>query len=405
MFISDQILAMLVLTSVAKPRILTPTFATLSATTLCFFLSLGIVLPILPKYLVELGAKPFEIGIVVGALSPTAIILRPVIGRETDRRTRRMFISLGLGLSALACFAYPFATGLVALLAVRLLHGAAIASLHPGAATLIADITPAARRAEAFSYFSMFLHAGSAIGPAMGEFLLRSGGFSTAFFTASALAAVGLGLSRWLREPSRQTPLSKAPLLHRAAAFPALILGLAATTWAAVSAFAPLYIAREGRNSGFFFLAVSATILVLRPFAGRAADRYGRATVITPAAFTIAVAMFTIASGASLPTLLAGAVLFGVGWGALFPALFAMTLDRVKASERGSATGTFTAAFDLSFGAGAALLGGVLQLGSFTAVFLVAGLGALAAGMIFYTRRPASDALFPPLAAEGGAAS
>ena len=57
---------------------------------------------------------------------------------------------------------------LFAILAVRLLHGLAISSFYPSATTLTADISPDSRRAEALSYFSMFLYAGFAVGPGFG---------------------------------------------------------------------------------------------------------------------------------------------------------------------------------------------------------------------------------------------
>lgn len=381
----------------AKPRILSPAFVVLCAAALCFFLSLNILIPTLPQYVDSLGIRPLEIGLVLGAFSFSAIVVRPLVGREIDRRSRKLFASIGLIVSAIACFAYPLAYGLAALLAVRVLHGVAMASFYPGATAYTADITPPSRRAEALSYFSMVLFAGAAVGPSIGEFLFRAGGYRTAFWTASALAVAGFAISLFL--PEKHQPKAegaKAPLLHRAVVFPAATLTLANVAWAAI-AYVPLYAATVKGTSGAFYLTSSVTVLIMRLFVGRIADRFGRAVVIVPGTFLVSASMAVIALSPSKPVLIAGAFLFGVGWSALYPGLMSLAIDRVPAWERGSALGTFTVAFDISHGLGSAFLGLILQATNFRMLFLAAGVSAFASGVFFLARRHRSDAIYPAL--------
>lgn len=383
-----------------RPRILSSNFAVLSAATVCFFLSLSILVPTLPKYLTARGAPPLEVGVAFGSMSLAAIVFRPFAGREIDRRSRKFFTSLGIGLNALACLLYTVAPDFLSIIAVRIVHGAAIACFYPGASTLTADMTPKERRAEALSYFSMFLYAGFAAGPALGEHLMANLGFRAAFQFAALLAAVGFVISLLLREPKRTPALREepGPLLHRAAAFPALILGMGAVSFAAVGVFIPLYVAAEGKgDSRTFFLAMSVTIIVLRFFVGRVADAYGRQWVIFPGILSCTIAMLILGLNASPTTLLIGAVVFGIGWGALFPGLMATTIDRVRPEERGSATGTFTAAFDAAFGASTIVLGLVLQLTSFRGLFAAAGLTTLVATFVYTALRRRSESRFPAL--------
>lgn len=385
-----------------KPRIMTPTFAVLSAVTICFFLSNNVLIPVLPRYLKKSGLPPYQLGLVIGAVSFSAIAARLAIGREVDRRGRKRFIILGVAVGATACLGYPFVSGLPALIALRLYHGVSIASFYPAATALIADITPPARRGEALSYFSMLLYAGFALGPAIGEALVSNTGFTAAFLAAAWIAAAGLVTALFLREPPRVAASGvRTPLVHRAAAFPALVLGLGAISFAALGTFVPLYTSsRGGGDSRYFFFALSITIIALRSFAGRIADRIGPGSLVVPGAFMCAVGVFTIATSAHPVVLVAGAVGFGIGWGALFPGLLNFTIDRVKAEERGSAMGTFTAAFDLTFGASQPLLGAVLQISSYRWVFLTGGLAAISSGLSFIFGRRRSNAVFPALEAE-----
>jgi MFS family permease len=393
-----QILVVLTFSAVAtKPRILTPTFAVLCLATICFFLSNNILVPVLPRYLESSGLLPYQLGIVIGATSVSAIAARLAIGREIDRRGRRIFLSLGVAVGALASLAYPFFHGIAPLLVLRLFHGISIASFYPAAAALIVDITPRARRGEALSYFSMLLYAAYAVGPAIGEFLVTEAGFTAAFLGAAAVAGAGLAVSAAIKEPPRETTqLADLPLIHRAAAFPALVLGLAALAYAALGTFVPLYVSHEGSgDSRYFFLALSIATLAVRSFVGRLVDRYRPSALVVPSILLCAASLFTIATSARQAVLITGAVLFGMGWGGLFPGLLNFTIDRVRPEERGSAMGTFTAAFDAVFGAGQPLLGLVLQVSSFSWVFIAGGLGATASALAFVAGRRRSDALFP----------
>jgi MFS family permease len=80
---------------------------------------------------------------------------------------------------------------------------------------------------------------------------------------------------------------------------------------------------------------------------------------------------------------------YGIGFGAAYPALMALTADRVEAAERGRAMATFYAGLELGVGSGAVLLGVLLAYSSFPAMFgtaaAIAAAGTL--GFLFGYRR------------------
>lgn len=339
------------------------------------------------------------IGIITGIMAIPALIARPFVGRTVDRRGRKLSILVGFSINCIASVGYALFDSTPLIFLTRFLHGLAFATYYPGISTLVSDITPSSRRTEAFSYFSMFLFAGTALGPAIGEHLYVIRSAQSAFVASAILGAVGLLLATRLRDvPFRPTEkIQRAPLLHPAALFPAVILAFVAFPFGGTQAFVPLYVDSFGAgDSRLYFTTVALTIMVMRLFVGRVADVYGRGAVIIPGTVLCSISMLVLAAGADAATLVAAAIIFGLGWGALFPGLFALTIDRVPAWQRGAATATFTAAFDLTFGGGQILLGSLLQATSFSTIFVVGGISA-ACGMLFFVfGRKRSEAAFPP---------
>src|SRR5262249_42702410 len=84
----------------------------------------------------------------------------------------------------------------------------------------------------------------------------------------------------------------------------------------------------------------------------------------------------------SLPAALAGAIVVGVGFSMLFPALALMVVGDVGEDRRGSAMGAFTAFFDIGVGLGAPLAGATAALAGYSAVFVLgSGAALIAAGL------------------------
>lgn len=386
-------------------RIWSPTFGLLAAATACFFVAFAIQIPILPRYFVATGQDPTRVGILLGAFSVTALLLRPIVGREIDRRGRKPFLLVGLVLSSVSFAGYVTTEAFGALLLLRLLHGAAIACFYPAASSVAADLAPPRRRAEMMSYFSMFLYAGLALGPAIGESLappeagVPGSHFAPALLFAAGMAAAGVVAGALIREvPLPPEPdLGRQPLVSRAALFPAGVLSLSAVAWAA-TAYIPVYVDEaEGGDTRIFFITLAITVIALRFFVGRVADAYGRRAVVVPGTALAAVGILVLLAPPTGAILMLTGIVFGIGWGALFPGLLTIALDRVTPRGRGSAVGTFTAAFDFSFGVGQAFLGALWGLIGLQGTFIVAAAFAMTACGVFVAGYARSEARYPAL--------
>ncbi|MFE5671607.1 MFS transporter [Agromyces sp. NPDC056523] len=137
------------------------------------------------------------------------------------------------------------------------------------------------------------------------------------------------------------TEPGRAPLFTRT--FIALTVGdLAYFTAAGVAIFVlPLYVtgplARDEVAAGIAFGAFAVSALILRPFAGRLADRFGRRPLLVGGALLAAACFTLIAVAADLVTIIALRLAAGVAEAAFFVAGFAALADIAPAERLGEA--------------------------------------------------------------------
>jgi MFS family permease len=368
----------------APPSLLTRTFLMVAAAELAYFTADGVLLPALPRYVTSrLGGGNVAVGIVIGAFSASAFFLRPLAGRASDRRGRRALMVAGAALFALSVVGYLVATSIPVLIAMRLLSGTGEALFFVAAVSANLDLAPPERRGEAMSFASLSLYVGIGVGPLIGETLIEHAGFAAAWFAAIALAAGAVALSLLL--PALRPDADEAPaphrLVHPAGLLPGVVLF--ATIWgmAGFLAFVPLYALDLGMGGAGAVLALFAGLVVLiRSVGAQIPDRLGAAVTTRISLVLSAVGLGLIGAWRTPTGLVAGTILLGTGVALFTPALFALAVEGVPASERGAVMGTTSAFLDLGFGLGPATLGFVAASIGRGGTFL-AGAAVAAAGL------------------------
>ncbi|MFN3477411.1 MAG: MFS transporter, partial [Candidatus Methylomirabilales bacterium] len=166
----------------------TKDFLLLFTSTFLFFGGLQLLIPAIPLYVERMGGNRFEAGLAVGTLVVSALLFRPAVGSQIDRRGGKRFLTLGCLVAALASLGYIPASSLLPLLFFRTLHGLGLASFATAAATLAANLSPEKRRGEALGAFGIAYVAAIALAPALGAWALNFLPFSFLFLASSALA-------------------------------------------------------------------------------------------------------------------------------------------------------------------------------------------------------------------------
>lgn len=353
----------------APDRLITRPFVSVAITAFVFFFYIGIVLVTIPRFIEdELGAGEFGVGLAVATFAAAAICVRPFLGRLIERFGRRALMMFGALLAAGAGALLGVSTELWHVLVLRSFMGLGEAALFVGAATLIADLSPAHRRAESASYFSIAVYGGIGLGPTIGEWVLGDGRYGLTFLVASgfsALAAITvLGVPRRVDRSSAPVDADvKLPLFHRTALWPGIVLASGIAAFSVFAAFLPEHARTVGLGgSAGLFLLYSLVSIVLRLFGARLPDRLGEHRTVTVSLGSMATGLLLISTVAEPWALWAGAALVGVGMAFLYPPLMANVVNRVSDSERSSALSSFTMFFELGSVVGGVALGAVGEL-------------------------------------------
>jgi MFS family permease len=364
-----------------RERLVSPLFLLVMLSTLGYFTAIGTIVPILPRYVEgPLAHGSAAVGLTVGAFALSAVVLRPFVGQISDRRGRRLLITAGGILAGIGVAAYALVDSLVPLVFLRVLTGVGEAFYYVGVASVISDISPPERRGEAFSYFSLALFGGLALGPVVGETVLDVWSFEAVWVVAGSCSLFA-GLLGFLvpdTRPAGAAAQTGGRIIHPAAVLPGTVLATNIWALATFSSFVPLYALRLGLDgSRLVFVLNSVIILLIRSLGARLPDRLGPRVAGRTALASTAIGLVTLGLWASPVGLFVGTAIYSVGHALAFPALMTLALNSAPESERGAVVGTFTAFFDLSFGVGAVSAGVIAGALGYRGAFVAAGVVAL----------------------------
>ena len=167
-------------------------FAIVVVTMLFSMLGMGIIAPLLPIYADELGATPFEIGLISAGFSITNMVLLPFTGGLSDRVGRKMVLCVGLLLLSIASFGFIWAGTPLQLILVRCFQGVG-ASMHLSIAqAYLGDMVPEGEEGKWMGYFNASVFTGIGSGPLLGGVLTDVFNANTTFLVMAALNIIGL---------------------------------------------------------------------------------------------------------------------------------------------------------------------------------------------------------------------
>ena len=357
-----------------KEPIFTRNFFSAAFATFSTFGSFQILMAAMPFYIVTVGGKESDVGVVMGIFAITALLTRPFAGQAADIWGRKKVMMIGGIGMALMPLPYIFIGSIPPLIGLRLLQGMAFGIASTAASALAADAAPPQRRGEAMGFFGMSHNLSMAIGPALGIVIMNSLGFTNLFLISASVGLMAFVCSLIVREPPRRPIIlsKRPPLIVGPAIFPSSILYCFSITYGSVNTFVPLYAIDRGMSNPGLFFAVQATVMFfLRSYAGQLSDRFGRGAVLIPGLIMTSISLVLLSGASSLFVFLGVAVLYAAAMVSVQTSLMALIIDRVKPEMRGAGMGTYMSAMDAGIGSGAILWGFVAGLWGFSRMYIL----------------------------------
>ncbi|MCM3729524.1 MFS transporter [Neobacillus cucumis] len=348
------------------------------------FTAFYMLYPTLPLFIKKRGGNESQVGLAMGAFMLSSVIFRPFVGGLLDRFGRRPFIVWGLLFFAVAMYMYNWIEGIVVLMLLRILHGITWAASTTAISTAVTDLIPSTRRGEGMGWSGMAMTLAMAIGPIFGLWVTQNLSYHSLFLFAVVLSATALVLTFGAKMTFTPQTASRKIGLFEKSLFPITAsVFLLFIAYGGITSFVPLFADSIKVNSGTFFLVYAATLVLIRPFAGKLSDKYGETFVIIPAKVVTISALVVLSFSTNLFGVIISAIMYGIGFGSAQPALQAATLRLVSSERTGVANASFSTGADLGIGLGAIMLGWVSQYSNFHVLFTVSAVSVTFSLLMF----------------------
>lgn len=344
------------------------------------FMIFEMLLPTLPLFITNLGGGASQVGLVTGIFMLSAILIRPFAGLLARKFDKKLLLILGIMVIALSTGGYYLANNITTLLIIRLIHGAGFGLVTTYFATLVAEIIPKERRGEGIGYFGVGETVAISIGPMVGIMTLELFDFQRLFLGGMAFLFLAVIMAVFIkrapegRERDRQGSV-KFKLLEKRVLMPAILIFLVGIAAGGIMSFFALYaLEKEFTQVGLFFLMIAAASFVVRLISGKLFDKHGPVVILVPGSILSIIGLLMLYAASSDGMILAAAVFYGFGFGAIFPAIQTWCINSVEEHEHEDAMASFFNFFDLGIGGGSFILGLVAAISSYQAIYVFAAI-------------------------------
>jgi MFS family permease len=372
------------------------------AASTCLCLATGASTPQLARYAHNrLGAPAGVVGLIIGSSSLAAIILRPWFGRAADRYGRRRVAILGSAGMMFGALVLTAAHGIASGTVGRMLLGLTGAAANTALMAWVVELAPLAQRGRALGIFGVSVWVGLAAGPQIGQWLVAEGGYAALWLGCGGL---GLVCAAVLTRTRRQTAVGRPGVssiagggagLARLVARPGIASAIAWSGEGTVLAFLTEHL--EGRGlpaagltgAASVFTVFAVSVIAARLALARLVDRVGAVRTAATALLVVGAGLAVLAVASTFTVAAGGALLLGLGFAPLYPALALLATAEIPDERRAQGIGIFSAYMDAGIAGGAALGGLVVAwLGTEAALLTVAAAQLIAFALVLGARPP-----------------
>ncbi len=309
---------------------------------------------LLPLFIKNLGGDEANIGFIMGSFGITPLGSIPFVAFLIDRYGRRRFMLFGSVVMCLSSLAYIIITNLSPLFYLfRMLQGIGFAFFFTSAGTAAADFIPQQKRGQGLGIFGAFTIASYALGPTIGEAVIKNLGFHFFFIYASSFSLIAIVFVYLIKDADFKRSTDPYGLdffrLAFSRRYTVLLISnlILAGGFGSVLNFISAFVKTKGLDVSYFFLTYTVTVTSMRVLGGRISDVLGRKKVASPSLLFFSLSLAAMGLVNSVYNLILVSFLFSISYGMLYPTLSALLIDRANPDERGKAMGAFNACFSI----------------------------------------------------------
>ncbi len=367
----------------------------------------GIIIPLLPFYVTDMGGSGVSMGILMAVFAFMQFLFSPLWGDLSDRYGRKPLLMLGVFGNGISMVLMGLSTELWMLFAARALAGVLSSATMPTAMAYISDSTDENSRGGGMGIVGAAMGIGMVLGPGIGG-VMSDISLSAPFFLAAALSALAM-IFIWFLLPESlpaekriqstggfQGPQLKAmwDALFSPAGFLfilAFLLSFGMTNFEGVfGMYAELRFSYDAKTVGMVLTVIGISSAVVQgALTGPAIRRWGDSAVIKTSLIASAIGFLLMLTATNLATVMLTTGLFVISNAMLRPGVASLISKRAVQGQ-GIAMGLNNSFMSLGRIAGPIWAGTVLDINLsypyMTGAFIMA-LGFVAA-LIFLREEP-----------------
>lgn len=371
-------------------KIWTRNFVLICLSNFFIFLGFQMTLPTIPLFVEHLGGSDQLIGFVVGIFTFSALLIRPYAGLALETKGRRFVYLIGLFIFVLSISSFSFAGSILFLFIMRIVQGVGWGFSTTASGTIATDVIPPNKRGEGMGYYGLSGNLALAFGPTLGLTLAGVLTFFQLFLICAALGLTALLLASKIEykkvEPHEHKNASKKKfdLYEKSAIPPSILMFFITVTFGGIASFLPLYTAQKDiEGIQLYFLLYALALMLTRTFAGKLYDQKGHIATFIPGTVMIVIAMFLLSWLPNSTILYTAAIIYGLGFGTVQPALQAWSVEKTQVHRRGMANATFFSFFDLGVGIGAMIFGIIGHLLGYGSIYITSAISVIISIFIY----------------------
>lgn len=353
-------------------------------------LGTNLILPILSVFLQYKGFTETQIGLIIGITAASALFIRPWVGLSVDTKGSRWAILIGQSLFFLSTIGYLIANRFASFFTLRLLYGIGLAFYGTGAVTFASSIGKKTIKSSAIAMYTLITMLGLGLSMGLSQIAFDFFGFYALVIASIILIVLAFIIMKsWARtivppNNGKRTPFMavlKSPIML-AATISQFATGF---TFSALFTFIPLAALAENIHFySLFFITFAVLVIGSRFFVQQANDMFGLNGTVIYSSLAMLLSTILLFIGISPLVLIIAGGLFGIGFGAVFPTLVLLLVQKTPESNRGTALSILTASSDIGSALSTAILGVVAEHLGYPVLFSAVAITLLLGTYGFY---------------------